>query len=358
MSLNSKSNPFKSQEFSKNALTLARNLAFLKEEASSCTRCGACAQGCISYKTQNMENFSPRGRVQLLNLIIERKIDTKKDIQMLLKCINSCSQCGQCSDFCAIDLRVDKFIFELKSFFVLSDFRTSYLKFYQKYASFIFPFLSFAKGIKKVKKEEVKSLLITSKAGLNFASQALALLPCARIVKQGIYLNEVLYRSDKKLIDSTLKALKKEILPFKKAEIFTDNIVLWRFLKKQSGLENIKFILPEQKACALNSDIYIINNNSFRQEQEQEILGCLKANFFVECTQDLLYTPANIFWRSLSLAEEKIFVSWLKKYEGKSLLSLCAEDKIFYDRLKKKYKIKLDIFTLAQIINEQRRTKK
>ena len=59
MSLNLKNNPLKSQDSSKNAISLSRKLYFLKEQSTLCTRCGACLQGCISYKTRNMENFSP-----------------------------------------------------------------------------------------------------------------------------------------------------------------------------------------------------------------------------------------------------------------------------------------------------------
>ena len=361
MSLNLKSNPLKSQDFSKSAISLSRQLAFLKEESSACTRCGACLQGCLSYKTLNMENFSPRGRAQLLNLIIERKIDLKQDQEMLLKCINSCSQCGQCSQFCAIDLRIDKFIFELKSHFIKSSFRISYLKFYQKYSALLFPFFSFAKGIKQTKKKEVKSLLLTSKAGLKFASCTLALLPFSRVSKQAIYLNEVIYSGNKKLINLILKDLKKEIKSFKNPALFTDNIILWRFLKKQEGFEEIKFILPDlpsQKAKVSKSNICIINNNSLKENKEDDIYSCLNANFFVEFTQEMLHTPAGLFWRSLSLEEERVLSSCLKRYEGATLIALCAEDKVFYDRLKKKSKAKLNILTLAQIINEQGRAKK
>ena len=96
----------------------------------------------------------------------------------------------------------------------------------------------------------------------------------------------------------------------------------------------------------------------FYKEKEENLFPCcLKSNFFVEFTQNLLHTPANRFWRSLSLEEEKLFASSLKKYEGKTLLALCAEDKVFYDRLERKYKVKLDIFSLAQIINGNGKTK-
>ena len=72
----------------------------------------------------------------------------------------------------------------------------------------------------------------------------------------------------------------------------------------------------------------------------------------------MLHTPAGSFWGSVSLEKEKIFSSCLKRYEGATLIALCAEDKVFYDRLKKKSKAKLNILTLAQIIHEQGRTKK
>lgn len=358
MSLNLKNNLLKNQDSSKKAINLSRKLADLKEQLSHCTRCGACLQACFSYKKENMENFSPRGRVQLLNFLSERKILLKQNEEMLLKCINSCAQCGQCTQFCAAGLRVDNFIFNLKNFFIKPSFRTKYLEFYQRYAFLIFPFLSFAKKIKQSKEKETKTLLLTSKAGLKFAGESLKLLSFARLSKQAIYINEALYMGDKKLLESMLKNLKKEIKTFSKVSLFTDNIVLWRFLKKQAGFEKLKFISCEVKPCGPKDNIYIINNNSFKETEEPCIFGCLKTNFFVEFTQDLLHTPAGWFWRRLSFEEEEFFASCLKHYKEACLLALCAEDKVFYDRLKKKYKVKVNILTLAHILNEQGRTNK
>ena len=357
MSLNLKNNPLKSQDFSRNAITLARKLAFLKAQSMRCTRCGACLQGCVSYKTNNMENFSPRGRVQLLNLILERKIDIKQNEEMLLKCINSCTQCGQCSKFCAIDLKTEEFIFELKNYFSKSNSRTKYLNFYHKYSSLLFPFLSLGKKIKQAKKEDTKSLFLTSKAGLKFAPFNFALIAPARIAKHSLYLNEALYIGDKDLLAYILKNLKKEVKSYKKAELYTDNIVLWRFLKDISSFKEIKLVLPNVKTNEKKDTLYIIDNNSFKQQEENIFISCLNANFFVEFTQDIIHTPANLFWRNLSSDEEDLFVSSLKKYEGKTLIALCPEDKVFYDKIVKKHKIKLDILTLAQITNEQRETK-
>lgn len=358
MSLNLKNNQLRSQDSSKNAIALARKLAFLKEQSMRCTRCGACLQGCISYKTNNMENFSPRGRVQLLNLILERKIDLKQNEEMLLKCINSCTQCGQCAKFCAIDLKTEEFIFELKNYFVKSNSRIKYLNFYNKYSSFVFPLLSLGKKIKQAKKQDTKNLLLTSASGLNFATFSLALLPSSRISENSLYLSEALYIGDKDLIAYTLKNLKKEVKAFKKAELFTDSIILWRFLKEISGFTKIKLVLPSLKSAAKKDTLYIINNNSFKKEEEDIFISCLNANFFVEFTQDIIHTPANLFWRALSFEEEQIFASSLKKYEGKALVALCPEDKLFYDRIAKKHKIKLDILTLAQITDEQRTTER
>lgn len=356
MSLNLKNNPLKSQDSSKDAISLSRKLYFLKEQSTLCTRCGACLQGCISYKTRNMENFSPRGRVQLLNLLLERKIDIKQNEEMLLKCINSCAQCGQCAKFCAVNLKTENFIFELKNYFAKAGSRIKYINFYQKYASVLFPFLSFGKKIKQAKVKETKNLFLTSVSGLKFASSALAILPFARLSKQSLYINEAVYLGNKDLLAFILKNLKKEVKTFKKAGLFTDNIIIWRFLKDISSFKNIQLILPDN-SCTEQANTYIINNNSFKEKEENIFISCLNANFFVKFTQDIMHTPANLFWRSLSFEEEQIFASALKKYEGAKLVALCPEDKIFYDKIKKKHKIKLDIFTLAQIVNEYKTTK-
>ena len=357
MPLNLKNNLLNNRDLSRRSIKLARKLSVFQEQTLNCTCCGACLQGCISYKTRNMENFSPRGRVQLLKFLLERKIALKKNEEMLLACINSCIQCGQCSEFCAADLRTDKFVFELKSFFIKPSFRTSYLKFYQKYAKFLFFFFTLGRKIKQAKKKKTKTLLITSKAGLKFAKASLALLEFARVSKKALYINEALYSADKNLLSTMLKNLKEEVNSFNEVKLITDNIILWRFLKNQEGFEQIKFILPKQKLNASGGEVFVINNNSFKEKEEQKYLSCLNANFFVEFRQELLNTPANLFWRALSLEEEQSFTSALKKFEGKTLLALCGEDKIFYDRLKKKHKVKLNIFTLAQFRNEQERTR-
>lgn len=357
MSLNLKNNPLKSQDFSKNAITFARRYDYLKEDTSRCTRCGACLQGCVSYKTQNMENFSPRGHIQLLQLLLERKIDLKENEEMLLKCIDSCAQCGQCSQFCAVDLRTDNLIFDLKSFFSKPSFRIKYFNFYHKYPSFLFFFFTLFKKIKQTPKKETKNLLFTSKTGLKFAEASLRLLPYSRVSKQAIYLKEAIYQGDKDTLAFIIKNLKKEIKSFDKIHLLTDDIVLWRFLKKFHSFKRIEFISLPKNSCTQKDTIYVINNNSFKEKEENLLPSCLNSNFFVEFTQDLLHTPANRFWRSLSFEEEKIFASSLKKYEGKNLLALCAEDKVFYDRLKRKYKVKLNIFTLAQITNGKTKTK-
>lgn len=349
MALNLKNNLLNNKEAGKKEVLLSRKYISLGEDLSRCTRCGACLQGCLIYKTRNMENFSPRGLVQLLNYLVERKIDIDKNEEMLLKCINSCAQCGQCSKFCAAGLRVDSFIFSFKSSFIKPSFRMSYLKFYQKYSTLLFPLFSFARKIKQTKKEEVKNLLLTSKAGLKFASASLALLPASRVLTQGIYLNEAIYKSDRKLLKIILKGLKKEIGTFNQAELFTDNIILWRYLKKEEDFKNIKLLIPTLNPAEEKAELYIINNNSFENMDKDLLYSCLNANFFVEFTQDTLHTPANMFWRSLSVEEEQILVSALKRYERTKLLALCAEDKVFYEKLKKKYRIKLNIYTLAQL---------
>jgi heterodisulfide reductase subunit C len=357
MSLNLKNNQLRNQGFSIDAITVARKLSFLKDQSMRCTRCGACLQGCISYKTRNMVNFSPRGRIQLLNLILERKIDIKQNEAMLLKCINSCTQCGQCSKFCAIDLKTEEFIFELKNYFSKSNSRTKYLNFYHKYSSTLFPFLSLGKKIKQAKKEDTKKLLLTSKEGLNFAAFTMALLPSSRVVKNSLYLSEALYLGNKDLLAYILKNLKKEVKSYKKAELYTDSIILWRFLKNISSFKEIKLVLPNIKESEKKDTLYIINNNSFKEKEDISFVSCLNANFFVEFTQDIIHTPANLFWRDLSFEEEQVFTSALKKYEEKTLIALCPEDKIFYDKIAKKHKIKLDILTLAQISDERRKTK-
>ena len=73
----------------------------LKESATHCTRCNACAQSCPIYLLRPQENFSPRGRTQILRLLSQGKLKKDLPIDLLKEIALSCLLCAGCTNACA-----------------------------------------------------------------------------------------------------------------------------------------------------------------------------------------------------------------------------------------------------------------
>lgn len=73
----------------------------LQNSIMRCTRCNACLQSCPSYLIKPEETSSPRGRVQLLRLILEGKIKAENHLPLIRQTSQSCLLCGRCSLSCA-----------------------------------------------------------------------------------------------------------------------------------------------------------------------------------------------------------------------------------------------------------------
>ncbi len=69
--------------------------------ALCCTRCNACVQSCPSYLLQREEIFSPRGRVQLLRLLLEEKIKPAPHTKLIKQTLRACTLCARCTQTCA-----------------------------------------------------------------------------------------------------------------------------------------------------------------------------------------------------------------------------------------------------------------
>ncbi len=82
--------------------TLGRLLTDLGERsaydaASQCSRCGYCEQACPTYTATGREAYSPRGRNQIVRLMLEGKLD---DPEGALDALSSCLLCGACTTAC------------------------------------------------------------------------------------------------------------------------------------------------------------------------------------------------------------------------------------------------------------------
>lgn len=81
------------------------------DAVSQCTRCGYCLESCPTYITEKKENYSPRGRNQIVRAFIEGKqkdIDTAKDI------IDTCLLCGACTDICYGSVQTPDIVLEAR----------------------------------------------------------------------------------------------------------------------------------------------------------------------------------------------------------------------------------------------------
>lgn len=67
------------------------------DAAAQCSRCGYCEQACPTYVATGSESRSPRGRNQLVRLILEGKLADAKEAEDAL---SSCLLCGACTTAC------------------------------------------------------------------------------------------------------------------------------------------------------------------------------------------------------------------------------------------------------------------
>ena len=67
------------------------------DAASQCSRCGYCEQACPTYVATGLESKSPRGRNQIVRLMLEGKLD---DPAAAAEALSTCLLCGACQTAC------------------------------------------------------------------------------------------------------------------------------------------------------------------------------------------------------------------------------------------------------------------
>jgi glycolate oxidase iron-sulfur subunit len=67
------------------------------EELSACVRCGMCLEACPTYRELKVEMDSPRGRLQLMRGLVERKIEPTPSV---LEHLDRCLDCRACETAC------------------------------------------------------------------------------------------------------------------------------------------------------------------------------------------------------------------------------------------------------------------
>ncbi len=81
---------------------------------SYCNRCGLCAAVCPVYAKIRQEPFSPRGRNQALRLVLEGKLNLRKNKAQLKQIAYSCTLCGRCSRVCPGQIPTVQHVLELR----------------------------------------------------------------------------------------------------------------------------------------------------------------------------------------------------------------------------------------------------
>lgn len=79
------------------------------DAASQCSRCGYCEQACPTYVATGEESKSPRGRNQIVRLMLEGKLD---DPAAAMEALSTCLTCGACTTACYAKVPVVDIVLE------------------------------------------------------------------------------------------------------------------------------------------------------------------------------------------------------------------------------------------------------
>ena len=79
------------------------------DAASQCSRCGYCEQACPTYVATGREAQSPRGRNQIVRLMLEGKLD---DPAAAEEALSTCLLCGACVTACYAKVAVPDLVLE------------------------------------------------------------------------------------------------------------------------------------------------------------------------------------------------------------------------------------------------------
>jgi glycolate oxidase iron-sulfur subunit len=86
--------PIKKKDKSKERIRIENLKEEIQEELSKCINCGLCNSSCLVFRLLKNENYSPRGRV---NLLKEGIIDKE---------VFKCNLCKSCEKNCPLDIKI------------------------------------------------------------------------------------------------------------------------------------------------------------------------------------------------------------------------------------------------------------
>lgn len=79
----------------------------LIDEIKECSKCGICRSTCPIFSVKNDEASSPRGRLSLIEAIIEKNLSIS---ERYIRIIRACIKCTRCSKVCPVGVKVEDII--------------------------------------------------------------------------------------------------------------------------------------------------------------------------------------------------------------------------------------------------------
>lgn len=83
------------------------------DSVSYCNRCNLCSANCPSYRLTQDEFFSPRGRNQIIRLVMEEKIKILPNQANLQRSMDGCLLCGACMAACPGGIPTPQHVLEM-----------------------------------------------------------------------------------------------------------------------------------------------------------------------------------------------------------------------------------------------------
>lgn len=82
-------------------------MLMLLDKVKECSKCGVCRSACPVFLELNDEVMSPRGRISLIEALLEGKLSHS---ERFIDTVRTCIRCMRCSDVCPSGVRVEEII--------------------------------------------------------------------------------------------------------------------------------------------------------------------------------------------------------------------------------------------------------
>ena len=303
------------------------NFEIIFADTLKCNHCGLCLQNCPAYRTYKEEISSPRGRVQIAKFLAQKKLDINKDEAAILKAVETCKNCFNCTVLCPAGISPQSINTRLKELLDIEP--------------------------QTPQKHTFKNLLFKIYFRDFFTKKANLFLTSSSDFKQVKQILETLKQNnfESSLYKEIIVRYSLENLPDFKNYIF-DDIENYRLAKTAAHEGKIKinekqilFITQAIKphTITLPQDGLIIYSNVFLNQEMLNDRQKLFANF----KNKSLNFVNNRYYFGPNFQEKT--VEYLKQVPQNILITLSERENIFLKKLIKKYKLNKKVISISQI---------